>query len=279
MIKKAARRSSTTCKQRLSLLICAATLGLALDGLAGANESERISAAVGQNPADGSAPPSVTASKTSTADSKSSTADARRLAGHGADDVEAALGKPSGKMQTAQGPLWLYAEWRVQFDQQGRVLQVEPDRPVRLAKVDPSVLAASAALDKAAAERAAADDAARAKAAAAQAEKVRVISNKGQEVDLPTLLPEGKITIVDFYAEWCGPCRELSPHLEQLAKDDPDVVLLKIDIVNWKTPVTQQFGINSVPNVRVFNRAKTQVGDETNELREVARRVEQAKKS
>ena len=98
-------------------------------------------------------------------------------------------------------------------------------------------------------------------------------------MDLPALMAPGKITIVDFYAEWCGPCRRISPQLEQLTKDDPDVVLLKIDIVNWETPVTRQFGIASVPNVRVFGRTGSQLGDATSDVSLVTKRVEQAKGS
>jgi thioredoxin 1 len=89
----------------------------------------------------------------------------------------------------------------------------------------------------------------------------------------------GKITIVDFYADWCGPCRRISPQLEQLAKTDPDVVLLKINIVNWNTPVTRQFGIESVPNVRVFSRIGSQLGEATSDVSLVKQRVEQAKRS
>ncbi len=241
----------------------------------------KLSAESGPNHSTTAGNPSlfVTVSKPSISDSKPAAPAAPDLAGCGAGEVEAALGKPSGKLQTAQGALWLYAKWRVQFDHNGRAVKIEKDQPVHLAKVDPRFVAASEALAKAAVERAAADDAARARAAEAQVAKIRVVSNRGQQVDLAALLVPGKVTIVDFYAEWCGPCRQLGPHLEQLAKEDPDVVLLKIDIFDWNTPVTQQFGINSVPNVRVFNPAKTQIGDGTYDLTSVQERIRQAKKS
>jgi len=238
----------------------------------------------GQNPASEILSPSATVSKPASTDSKPAAPDEKSLPGRAAEDVEAALGKPAGKLQTAQGALWLYAEWRVQFDQKGRVLKVEKDQPVRLAKLDPQFVAdadarAKAAAERAAAERAAADAAARAKATARPGVKIGVISDRGEQVDLPALLTVGKITIVDFYAEWCVPCQRISPQLEQLAKQDPDVVLIKIDIVNWNTPVTQQFGIKSVPNMRVFDRTKTQVGEATHDLNLVMQRVEQAKGS
>lgn len=246
---------------------------LTVCGTAAGDESQAV---------DKSSPPSSapidTASNPSTSGSKAATPDASNLNGRSAAEVEAALGKPQGKLQTAQGALWFYAEWKVQFDKKGQVLTVKEDKPVRLARVDPRFIAAADAADKAAAERAAADAAEKARAAAPP-EDIRVISNGGQEVDLPSLVTEGKITIVDFYADWCVPCKKISPVLEQLAKDDPDVVLLKVDIVSFRTPVTQQFGVESVPNVRVFDRSKTQVGDGTHDVDLVMERVKQAKGS
>jgi hypothetical protein len=45
-----------------------------------------------------------------------------------------------------------------------------------------------------------------------------------------------------------------------MAQADPQVALRKIDIVRWGTPVTQQFGVNAVPQVNVYNRGGTLVG-------------------
>lgn len=105
-----------------------------------------------------------------------------------------------------------------------------------------------------------------------------VISKGGADVDLALLLEPGKINIVDFYAEWCGPCKSIAPKLEELAKSDPDVVLRKIDIVNWGTPVCAKYGIKSVPNIRVFDRKGKQVGSPTSSIEEVRKLIEQAKK-
>lgn len=264
------------------LLICLGVfISLPARG-AGANgepDSQKSSSPASLSPQGEIPAPSASAPKPSSADSKPVKADAASLVGKGAGEVESTLGKPTGRLQTAQGALWLYADWRIQFDHQNLVLNVERDQPLRLAKLDPQFVTAAEAADKAAAARAAADDAARIKANAPKIEKIRVVSRGGQQVDLPSLLTEGKITIVDFYAEWCGPCKRMSPILEQLAKDDVDVVLLKIDVVGLNTPVTQQFGIQSIPNVRVFNRSKAQVGDSTYDPNEVAKRIAQAKRS
>ena len=81
-----------------------------------------------------------------------------------------------------------------------------------------------------------------------------VISH-GEQVDINQHLAMGNVTVLEFYADWCGPCRLLTPSLEQMASSDPQIALRKIDIVRWGTPVAQQFNVNSVPLVNIYNRA------------------------
>jgi len=86
-----------------------------------------------------------------------------------------------------------------------------------------------------------------------------VISH-GAQVDINQHLASGNVTVVEFYADWCGPCRRLSPSLEQMASSDPEIALRKIDIVNWRTPVAQQFKIHSIRQVNVYDRGGRLVG-------------------
>jgi thiol-disulfide isomerase/thioredoxin len=99
-----------------------------------------------------------------------------------------------------------------------------------------------------------------AEATGSTGEKVKVIGH-GQKIDLAKCLVAGQVTIVDFYADWCGPCRQLGPQLEKIAKEDPQVVLRKMDIVQWGTPVTQQFGINAIPHVQVYGKTGKLIGE------------------
>jgi Thioredoxin domain-containing protein len=96
-------------------------------------------------------------------------------------------------------------------------------------------------------------------AAAGIGEPIKVISH-GAPVDINQHLAFGHVTVLDFYADWCGPCRRLSPSLEQMARSDPDIALRKIDIVNWRTAVVQQFDIHSIPQVNVYDRNGRLIG-------------------
>src|SRR6266513_3840134 len=116
-------------------------------------------------------------------------------------------------------------------------------------------------------------------AAARRGQPVEVISH-GAQVDINKHLALGSVTVVDFYADWCGPCRQLSPSLEQMARSDPDVALRKVDIVNWRTAVVQQFNIHSIPQVNVYNRGGSLVGTVNGaDIDTIKRYVAQAKTS
>ncbi len=63
-------------------------------------------------------------------------------------------------------------------------------------------------------------------------------------------------TLVDFYATWCGPCKMMSPLLEQVSKDVGNSArILKIDIDNNRNVATQ-YGIRSVPTLILFKEGK-----------------------
>ncbi|MCH9670696.1 MAG: thioredoxin [Gammaproteobacteria bacterium] len=57
--------------------------------------------------------------------------------------------------------------------------------------------------------------------------------------------------VVDFWAEWCGPCRTLGPILEQLEATDARWRLAKVD-VDQHQAVAQQYGVRGIPSVKLF---------------------------
>ena len=56
------------------------------------------------------------------------------------------------------------------------------------------------------------------------------------------------ITLVDFYATWCGPCKMLAPIFEQVANEKPEVTFVKVD-VDEAGELANLFGITSIPTV------------------------------
>ena len=60
------------------------------------------------------------------------------------------------------------------------------------------------------------------------------------------------IVMVDFWAEWCGPCKMIGPHMEALAEEyDGKAVIGKLDVDN-NPEVSMKYGVRSIPTVLVF---------------------------
>lgn len=59
------------------------------------------------------------------------------------------------------------------------------------------------------------------------------------------------LVLVDFFANWCGPCKMIGPHLEALAKEKSDVKFLKVDIDNHQELKTI-YQIKSIPTLILF---------------------------
>lgn len=57
--------------------------------------------------------------------------------------------------------------------------------------------------------------------------------------------------LVDFWASWCGPCRMLSPVVEQVADENPDLHVFKVN-VDDEPEIAEKYGIQSIPTLIVF---------------------------
>ena len=64
-----------------------------------------------------------------------------------------------------------------------------------------------------------------------------------------------KPVLVDFYADWCGPCRMVSPVIDEIASERDDVLVCKVN-VDEEEALAQQFGVMSIPTLVVIKDGK-----------------------
>ena len=70
------------------------------------------------------------------------------------------------------------------------------------------------------------------------------------------------LVLVDFFATWCGPCKMLSPLLEEVAEENPNLLVLKID-VDEVGDLAARYGIQAIPTLMLFKngqRIETRMG-------------------
>ena len=65
------------------------------------------------------------------------------------------------------------------------------------------------------------------------------------------VLQAGQTVLVDFYADWCGPCKMMAPVVEELAGEETDVKVCKINIDD-EMAIAQRYGVMSIPTFIAF---------------------------
>ena len=74
---------------------------------------------------------------------------------------------------------------------------------------------------------------------------------KVTESNFNEILDSGKTVLLDFYAEWCGPCKMVSPIVDQISEENPDIIVGKID-VDDQQEIAEKYGILSIPTLVVI---------------------------
>ena len=64
------------------------------------------------------------------------------------------------------------------------------------------------------------------------------------------ILASEKPALLDFYADWCGPCRMVAPVIEEIAREHPEYVVGKIN-VDESPELAQKYGVFSIPTLAV----------------------------
>ena len=70
----------------------------------------------------------------------------------------------------------------------------------------------------------------------------------------------GGTTLVDFYADWCGPCKMIAPIVEEIANERTDILVGKVNVDN-DPQIAIKYGVQSIPTLIVFKN-----GEETDRI-------------
>ncbi|MCQ2385602.1 MAG: thioredoxin [Clostridia bacterium] len=69
------------------------------------------------------------------------------------------------------------------------------------------------------------------------------------------VLNSEKTVLLDFWAEWCGPCRLLSPTVDEIASERDDIVVGKVNVDN-EEQLAAMFGVQSIPTLAVVKKGE-----------------------
>jgi copper chaperone CopZ len=92
-------------------------------------------------------------------------------------------------------------------------------------------------------------------------------AGSGEKIDVSKTLVAGKVTILDYWAEWCSPCHLLDTRLQHLLLARPNLAVRRVDVGKWDNAAarqaTSEFRAAALPYVRVYDAAGKFVGAET----------------
>ena len=78
---------------------------------------------------------------------------------------------------------------------------------------------------------------------------------------------EEKTVLVDFYADWCGPCKMVGPIIEEIAEENPNLAVYKVD-VDANQGLAREYRVMSIPTIISFKNGeihKTLIGAQSKE--------------
>lgn len=98
--------------------------------------------------------------------------------------------------------------------------------------------------------------------------KLDIVSYDGaKKVDLKAIPVPGKITVLDYWAEWCSPCHFLEKRLQHVMNANPDMALRRVNVGKWDNAAarqaTSEFRLEALPYVRVYDARGKFVDDVT----------------
>ena len=81
------------------------------------------------------------------------------------------------------------------------------------------------------------------------------MSIKVTNKDFENIISNNDITLIDFYADWCGPCKALAPIIDDIAKNEAHITVGKVNVEEERELATK-FGVRSIPTMVIFKNGK-----------------------
>ncbi len=81
------------------------------------------------------------------------------------------------------------------------------------------------------------------------------IININKEIFDTQIKTSDKTVLIDFYADWCGPCKMVAPIIHEIAEENEDIVVAKVN-VDSSTDLAIEFGVQSIPTLVVMKNGK-----------------------
>ena len=72
------------------------------------------------------------------------------------------------------------------------------------------------------------------------------------------VLKADKKVIVDFYADWCGPCQMMSPVIDEIAEEKEDIVKVGKVNVDENQELAMEYGVMSIPTIVIINKGEVE---------------------
>ena len=69
------------------------------------------------------------------------------------------------------------------------------------------------------------------------------------------IISKENITLIDFYADWCGPCKALSPVIDEIALERMDITVGKVN-VDTERDLAEKYKVRSIPTMVIFKEGK-----------------------
>ncbi len=81
------------------------------------------------------------------------------------------------------------------------------------------------------------------------------VKNLNNENFKAEILDRDGVAIVDFYADWCGPCKMMAPVIDKIAEENPDINVAKVN-VDLEGELAAQYRVMSIPTLVIFKDGK-----------------------